>query len=206
MEMACNFGKARIKDIKRAGRILRKAKERGMELQFNQLGNAKEAVLMVCADGSYGKLNKVDSCGGKLIALVGENGKMCPISWGSRKFPRPARSALAAEAQAAADAMGEGEAIRLQWEEMSGMDKETARLVLVTDSKSLQEACHTDNQLKDKRTAIDVAVLRRSVDMSIYSIMWRPGRSQLADPLTKQGACCDRLRQALMSGQVDIAF
>ena len=67
---------------------------------------------------------------------------MCP-----RKFPRPARSALAAEAQA--DAMGEGEAIRLQWEEMSGMDKETARLVLVTDSKSLQEACHTDNQLKD---------------------------------------------------------
>ena len=206
MEMACNFGKARIKDIKRAGRILRKAKERGMELQFSNLGNAKEAVLMVCADGSYGKLNKVDSCGGKLIALVGEDGKMCPISWGSRKFPRPARSALAAEAQAAADAMGEGEAIRLQWEEMSGMDKETARLVLVTDSKSLQEACHTDNQLKDKRTAIDVAVLRRSVDMNIYSIMWRPGRSQLADPLTKQGACCDRLRQALMSGQVDIAF
>ena len=93
--------------------------------------------------------------------------------------PRPARSALAPEAQAAADAMGEGEAIRLQF----GMDKETARLVLVTDSKSLQEACHTENQLKDKRTAIDVAVLRRSVDMSIYSIMWRPGRSQLADPL-----------------------
>ena len=161
---------------------------------------------MVCADGSYGKLNNVDSCGGRFIALVGENGKMCPITWGSRKFPRPARSALAADAQAAADAMGEGEAIRLQWEEMSGMDEGTARLVLVTDSKSLQEACQTDNQMKDKRTAIDIAVLRRSVDMNIYSIMWKPGRSQLADPLTKQGACCDRLRQALMSGQVDMAF
>ena len=206
MEMACNFGKARVKDIKRAGRILSKAKNRGMELRFNNLGDAKETVLMVCADGSYGKLNKVDSCGGKFIALVGEGGKMCPISWGSRKFPRPARSALAAEAQAAADAMGEGEAIRLQWEEMSGMDEGTARLVLVTDSKSLQEACHTDNQLKDKRTAIDVAVLRRSVDMGIYSIMWRPGRSQLADPFTKQGACCDKLRQALMSGHVDFGF
>ena len=112
---------------------------------------------MVCADGSYGKLNKVDSCGGRFIALVGEGGKMCPISWGSRKFPRPARSALAAEAQAAADAMGEGEVIRLQWEEMSSMDKGTTRLVLVTDSKSLEEACKTDNQMKDKRTAIDVA-------------------------------------------------
>ena len=206
MEMACNFGKARVKDIKRAGRILSKAKNRGMELRFNNLGDAKETVLMVCADGSYGKLNKVDSCGGKFIALVGEGGKMCPISWGSRKFPRPARSALAAEAQAAADAMGEGEAIRLQWEEMSGMDEGTARLVLVTDSKSLQEACHTDNQLKDKRTAIDVAVLRRSVDMGIYNIMWGPGRSQLADPFTKQGACCDKLRQALVSGHVDFGF
>ena len=86
------------------------------------------------------------------------------------------------------------------------MDEGTARLVLVTDSKSLQEACHTDNQLKDKRTAIDVAVLRRSVDMGIYSIMWRPGRSQLADLFTKQGACCDRLRQALVSGHVDFGF
>ena len=158
---------------------------------------------MVCADGSYGKLNKVDSCGGRFIALVGEGGRMCPISWGSRKFPRPARSALAAEAQAAADAMEEGEVIRLQWEEMSSMDKGTTRLVLVTDSKSLEEACKTDNQMKDKRTAIDIAVLRSSIDLGIYNIMWKPGKSQLADPFTKQGACCDRLRQALVSGHVD---
>lgn len=206
MEMACNFGKAKVKDIKRAGRILKKSVERNMDIQFRNLGSSKEAVIMVCADGSYGKLNKVDSCGGKLIALVGEGGNMCPITWGCRKFPRPARSALAAEVQAAADAMGEGEVIRLQWEEMSGMDKGTARLVLVTDSKSLQEACQTDNQLKDKRTAIDMAVLRRSVEMNIYSIMWRPGKTQLADPLTKQGACCDRLRHALTTGQVSIAF
>ena len=98
------------------------------------------------------------------------------------------------------------EAIRLQWEEMSGMDEGTARLAMVTDSKSLQETCQTGNQIKDKRTAIDIAVLRRSVDMNTYSIMWRPGRSQLADPLTKQGACCDMLRQALMSGQADMGF
>ena len=42
--------------------------------------------------------------------------------------------------------------------------------------------------------------------MSIHSIAWRPGRSQIADPLTKQGACRDRLRQALMFGQVDTGF
>ena len=86
------------------------------------------------------------------------------------------------------------------------MDEGTARSVLVTDSKSLQKACHTENQLKEKRTTIDGAVLRRSVDTRTYSIMWRPRRSQLADPITKQGACCDKLRQALVSGHVDFGF
>ena len=117
--ISCNSEKARVKDSKKAARILKKAKKRGLELQSRNLGDSKEAVLIVCADSSYGKLDNVDSCGGRFIALVGEGGKMCPITWGSRKFPRPARSALAAEAQAAADAMGEGEAIRLQWEKIS---------------------------------------------------------------------------------------
>ena len=53
----------------RAGRILSKAKNRGMELRLNNLGDAKETVLMVCADGSYSKLTKVDSWGGKFIAV-----------------------------------------------------------------------------------------------------------------------------------------
>ena len=74
------------------------------------------------------------------------------------------------------------------------------------DGKLAKNNAATDYDLADKRTAIDVAVLRRSVDMNLYSIMWRPGRSQLADPFTKQGACCDKLRQALVSGQVDFGF
>ena len=39
---------------------------------------------------------------------------------------------------------------------------------LVTDSKSLQEACYRDNQPNNKRTAIDTAVLKRSVDTNTY--------------------------------------
>ena len=72
-------------------------------------------------NGSYGKLNKVDSCGGRFIALIGKDG--------SHKFPRPARYALPAEAQAAADAMGEGEFVRKLWEEKNGMDVESCRMV-----------------------------------------------------------------------------
>ena len=224
IEMARNFEKARFKDIKKAGRI-----------QLSNPGDSKEAILMVCAGGNYGKLNKEDNYERKVIALVGEGGRIYPIPWKNGKFPRPVRPALAAEAQAATNIMGE---------EMSGIDEGTIGLGLATDSKSLQEACHVDNQPKDKRTAVDTAVLkrsvdmniyissqkisryeppqywvetkkisdsrpsnearniykqgtstsvpRRSVDMSIHSIAWRPVRSQTVDPLTKQGACRDR--------------
>ena len=64
-----------------------------------------------------------------------------------------------AEARAAANIMGE---------EMSGIVEGTSGLALGTDGKSVQEACHTGNQMKDKRTAGDTAVLRRSVDMNTY--------------------------------------
>merc|ERR1711867_363102 len=90
-ETACNLGKARVKDIERAKRILRKPKKRGIELQFRNREDSKKATLVVCTD-----------------------------------------------------AMGKGETI----------------------SKNLQEVCYEDNQFSNKRTAVNAAVLRRSVDMN----------------------------------------
>ena len=95
----------------------------------------------------------------------------------------------------------QGEMIKLQWVERSGMDEGTTRLALAIDSKSSQEACRTDSQLKDKRTDFDIAVLRRSINMSFHNTMWKPGRSLLTNPITKKGACCNMLIQAFMSGQ-----
>ena len=43
METACNLGKARVKDIERAKRILRKPKKRGIEPQFRNPEDSKEA-------------------------------------------------------------------------------------------------------------------------------------------------------------------
>ena len=89
----------------------------------------------------------------------------------------------------------------------------TAGLALATDSKSLQEACHGDNQLNNKRTAVDTAALRRSVDMNIYISSKETSRHEhpqhyveIADSLTKPGACRNWLRQALMSGKVNTRF
>ena len=53
-------------------------------------------------------------------------------------------------------------------EEMPGLDEGTIGLGLTTDSKSLKEACQVGNQPKDKGTAVDTAILKRSVDMNTY--------------------------------------
>ena len=50
MQMACNPGKVQVKGIKRAGRILRNPKERGIEIQFSNPEVSKDATLMVCTD------------------------------------------------------------------------------------------------------------------------------------------------------------
>ena len=84
--------------------------------------------------------------------------------------------------------------------------KRAGRILRKPNEKSSQETCHTDNHLKDKRTALDIAVLRGSGNTNIHSIMWRPRRSLLAEPLTKEGTCCNRLRQVLVLGRVDMAF
>ena len=76
------------------------------------------------------------------------------------------------------------------------------------EKKSIQPLCDTKERLvctyKSVETCNNVAVFRRLVDTRIYSIMWRPGRSQLAAPLTKQEACRDKLRQAPESGNGDL--
>ena len=99
MEMACSFEKVRIKDIEKAERILKKAKERGNEPQSRNYGDSKEAVLMECADGSYNKPTETDSYEEKLLAMVGEGGRTYLILWENGKFPRPARYVVAAEAR-----------------------------------------------------------------------------------------------------------
>ena len=139
-----------------------------------------------------------------VMEMNGESRRIYTISWKNGKLSRTARSALAAEVQAATNIMGE---------EMQGLDEGTTGLGLTTDSKSLQEVCQIDNQSEDKGTGVDTAVLRRSGDMNIYISSKETSRNEhpqhyveIANPLAKPGACRNWLRQALMSGQVDTRF
>ena len=199
--MARNSEKARFRVIEKAGRI-----------QFSNPGDSKEAILMACAGGNHGKLNKEDDYERKVIALLGKGGRIHPIPWKDGKFPRPARPALTAEVQANGSKSPQ---------EACQVDNQQKDMRAAVDTAVLKRSVDTNiyinpQKVSDSRPSNEAgniykqgtstSVPRRSADMSIHSIVWRPIRSQVADPPTKQGACCDRPRQALMLGQVDTGF
>ena len=57
--------------------------------------------------------------------------------------------------------------------------------VIVTDSKSLKEAVYSDNSVKDKRTAINITILRSVIQEDDISMQWLSGKTQPADLMTK---------------------
>ena len=57
------------------------------------------------SDASYANLNDGSSQGGFAIFLVDSAGKSSPISWGSKRIKRVARSTLSTETQSAIEAL-----------------------------------------------------------------------------------------------------
>ena len=76
--------------------------------------------------------------------------------------------------------------------------------VCVTDCKSLYDhlsAVGSPSTLQDKRSAIDVLIIRESVKKTGCVIRWAPTGLQMADGLTKdKGEAVECLRRSLRSG------
>ena len=207
MELSTKFGKATVGDMRSASRLIQKAKEQKLSVKFPKLGPIGNLVVLVYGDGAFASLpDGVSSCGGKLVLVVGDDGRCAPISWGSNKMTRIVRSPLAAEAVAMMDAVDEGFFVRALMEEVLGRMTGGINMAVVTDSKSLEEAVKGTGQIKDKRCAVDVAALRQGVDRGEYFVCWQAGAEQLADPLTKTRADKAGLREVIQSGQCGIVF
>ena len=76
--------------------------------------------------------------------------------------------------------------------------------MVVTDSKCLYDHLHnvSAGPSKDRRTALDIAILRESMQDSQAFIRWVDGkRHQITDALTKRNGCADLLRGILQKGE-----
>ena len=62
------------------------------------------------------------------------------------------------------------------------------KISLVTDSKSLYDAAHSDNAISDERNAVYVSVIRAAIKWQKLTLSWTEREFQPADVLTKTGA------------------
>ena len=130
------------------------------------------------------------------------------------KMSRTVPSSLGAEAQAISVALGFVEWATLFLQELihGSFDLRGAPVmqerppVCVTDCKSLYEhllAVGSPTTLQDKRSAVDVLIIRESSKKTGCAICWAPSGLQLADGLTKdKGEAVECLRRSLRSGLV----
>ena len=133
--------------------------------------------------------------------LVDTEGNANVLDWQANKLTVPAASPLTGEATAALDSYGKIVWLRDVVKDMTGHERIPA--VIVTDSRSLQQAVDTTTSLKDKRAMVTVSTLRKVPIMEDISIKWCQGTSQLADVMTKPGVKADRLKQILIDGQLN---
>ena len=148
----------------------------------------------------------------------GQIASWCPVTWRSYKLPRAVNSTLGAEAQAFATASSTVEwLLLLLAETLDGpLDiakcRETLgrrRPVLVTDCKSLYDHLHSPSSptsIEDRRTSIDVVIIRESCRATRAHVRWVPTSWMLADAFTKDmGDPMDLLRSCMKKNQYQIS-
>ena len=85
-------------------------------------------------------------------------------------------------------------------EEMLCIDKNSVRISILSDNKSLVDSVHKSTSLENKRLQIDVNMLREMIEKrEIAEFRWIPTEHQLANALTKLGASTHNLKQVLMN-------
>ena len=169
------------------------------------------------------QLQQLSSQGGQIIIYhdedLAKSGIEVPTtiaSWKSFRLKRKVVDTLAAEGQALQGGIGSVHWHRLMFlEAFYGMvtperwREEASKLpfIAAVDSKSLYDAANkctsTTAYVSDKRTAIDLAVIKADLRETCGRIRWIDTRAMLADLLTKQHPA-NYLRFVMQSGQWSI--
>ena len=170
--------------------MIRKTKSIQYKLAFPSVGSLEETELLLFTDASYANLSdRVSSAGGYIIFLKGRNGRLCPISWASKKIKRVVKSTLAAEALALVEGLDACYFVRSILLEMIPVTKvNVIPIKCYTDNKSLSENIHSTKLISEKCLRLDLASIKESVNAGDIEVVWIRTSKQISDCLTKAGA------------------
>eukprot|EP00435_Cladocopium_sp_Y103_P056623 s299_g19.t1 len=168
----------------------------------------------------FDQLNKLYSQGGEIVIFYDQKlpesqspQNVSVASWKSYRLKRQTVNTLSSETQALVRGLGSVHWYRILILEARGLQlsarewhREVSRLpfICITDSKSLYDAVskytNPASQCGDKRTSIDISLIKQEVNDLNGKIRWIDGRTMIADPLTKETRS-DLLRHVLTTGQ-----
>ena len=141
-----------------------------------------------------------------------------PAVWKSYRMPRAVSSTLSGEAQAMATASGTAEWLSLLMSEVLDgpiIPQECRQLltrrspIYATDCKSLYDhlvSPSAPTSIDDRRTSIDVVIIRESLKTTNGQVRWLPTNRMIADGLTKNKLDpVDLLRSCIRQGTYQIS-
>ena len=188
-----------MKDFAMYAKTVKDVKANNSGIRVSKL-DLSTAVVKVFSDASYGNLTDGGSQIGYLVFLCDDANRAVPISWGSKKARRVARSTLTAETLAAGEGVDAAIVVKQVVEEVMG--GHLPPIQVYVDNKSLCDAAHTTNSLAQKSLRVDMAAIRQMIERGDMTMEWIPAELQLADVLTKQGVNKDKLRVVLNQGSI----
>ena len=189
-ELSSILEKAKIDDLLRANKVVKYLRSKVVKLQYPKLNNTSQVSIECYCDASFGNLERGGSQGGYIIFIADEYGNKCPVTWQSRRLRRVVKSTLAAETLALLDAAEAGVYIANLFAEIMNTPVSSLLVKCYVDNKSLVEALYSTKAIEDKQLRINMAVLRDMLAKAdVYSVSWIQSSRQLANVLTKRGAC-----------------
>ena len=217
------FPKPTIADLRRANQAIRRAKqEKDLGICFKPIP-LHELTVVCHSDAAWANVGSHTQAG-DVIGVTqdclqhGQVATWCPATWRSYRLCRAVSSTLAAESQAMATASSTVEwLLLLLAETLDGpLDVPKCREVLcrrrpilVTDCKSLYDHLYSPSSptsIEDRRTSIDVVIIRESCKLTQAHVRWVPTNRMLADAFTKDlGDPVDLLRSCLKRNQYQIS-
>ena len=217
------FPRPCIHNLRDANNAVRRARQnKDLEISFKPIPIDN---LTICchSDAAWANVG-THTQAGYVLAFVdkalqeGEETFWTPFTWRSYKLPRAASSTLSAESQAMATATGTVEWMTLLLlEAIDGpFEPRDAREllqkrppILAIDCKSLFDhliSPSSPTSIEDRRTSIDVVIIRESLKLTGGHVRWLPTDRMLADAFTKDKSDpADLLRSCIKACRYQIS-
>ena len=212
--------KPTLGEAKTVGNVVRRAKQY-QELEWKiQAIPVEKLRLCLHTDAAFGNAKGKGTQAGYIVGVTndllqqGKQAPWSPAAWRSYRLKRVVGSTFAGESQALMDGLGHAEWIGCHLAEAifpnfslqdRGQFLKKFELQAVVDCKSVYDHLQqyaSPGSVSDKRVAIDLVIIRETLQRIHGVIRWCPTWLQLADALTKESPeAMDLLRGALMTNQ-----